>query len=186
MKRFLVQRWNEGEQNVKNLYAEIREKGFKYPIRTVYELMQRCSRTIINIIPELVKVKHYSSKQLSIWLGTFRKDWSDDLPKAYLAKLINDNPLIRKVRNAVLNFKRFMKDKTGEKLVPWCKNIIDDEAEHIKRFARGILMRAAFRTIRLYTKDLSPIGVMVQSKAKSTGSKQLNDKCTDVRALNYS
>ena len=32
-----------------------------------------------------------------------------------------------------------MKDKTGEKLVPWCRNIIDDEAEHIKRFARGVL-----------------------------------------------
>ena len=32
-----------------------------------------------------------------------------------------------------------MKDKTGEKLVPWCKNIIDDKAEHIRRFARGVL-----------------------------------------------
>ena len=32
-----------------------------------------------------------------------------------------------------------MKHKTGEKLVPWCRNIIDDEAEHIKRFARGVL-----------------------------------------------
>ncbi len=87
----------------------------------------------------MVKVKYYSSKQLSICLGTFRKDWSDELPKAYLTKLIDDNPIIRKVRNAVLNFKRFMKNKTGEKLVPWYKNIIDDEAEHIKRFARGIL-----------------------------------------------
>jgi len=136
---YLIRRWNEGEQTVKNLYAEIREKGFKYKIRSVYELMQGFPRTVVNIIPELVKVKYYSSKQLSIWLGTFRKDWSDELPKAYLAKLIDDNPIIRKVRNAVLNFKRFMKDKTGEKLVPWCKNIIDDEAEHIKRFARGVL-----------------------------------------------
>jgi len=117
--------------------------------------MQRYSITIINAIPELVKVKYYSSKQLSIWLGIFRKDWSDDLPKVYLAKLINDNPIIRKVRNAVLNFKRFMRDKTGEKLVPWCKNIIDDESEHIQRFAKGILMRAAFRTINVYTKNLS-------------------------------
>jgi len=123
---YLIQRWNEGEQTVKNLYAEIREKGFKYQIRSVYKLMQGYPKTIVNAIPEMVKVKYYSSKQLSIWLGTFRKDWSDELPKKYLTKLINDNPIIRKVRNAVLNFKRFMKDKTGEKLVPWCKNIIDD------------------------------------------------------------
>ena len=99
---------------MKNLCAEIREKGFKYKIRSVYELMQGYPRTIVNEIPEIVKVNYYSSKQLSIWLGTFRKDWSGDLPKVYLTKLINDNPIIRKVRNAVLNFKRFMKDKTGE------------------------------------------------------------------------
>lgn len=37
---YLIQRWNKGEYNVRNLYAEIREKGFKCPIRTVYELMQ--------------------------------------------------------------------------------------------------------------------------------------------------
>ena len=111
---YLIQRWNEGEQNVRNLYAEIREKGFKYQIRTVYELMQGFPKTIVNVIPELIKVNYYSSKQLSIWLGTYRKDWSDELPKAYLAKLIDDNPIIRKVRNAVLSFKRFMKDKTGE------------------------------------------------------------------------
>ncbi len=41
-------------------------------------------------------------------------------------------------------------------------------------------------TIRLYINDLSPIGVMVQSKAKSTGSKQLSDICTGVQALSYS
>ena len=123
----------------KNLICRNIQKGFKYQIRSVYELMQGYPKTIVNIISELVKVNYYSSKQLSIWLGTYRKDWSDELPKAYLAKLIDDNPIIRKVRNAVLNFKRFMKDKTGEKLVPWRKNIIDDEAEHIKRFARGVL-----------------------------------------------
>ena len=111
---YLIQRWNEGEQTVKNLYAEIREKGFKYQIRSVYELMQRYPRTVVNEIPEFVKVNYYSSKQLSIWLETYRKDWSDELLKAYLAKLIDHNPIIRKVRNAVLNFKRFMKDKTGE------------------------------------------------------------------------
>ncbi|MEA5461114.1 transposase [Arcicella sp. LKC2W] len=90
-------------------------------------------------MPEIVKVKYYPSKQLSIWLGSVRKDWTDEVPKAYLTRLIDANPVIRKVRNAVLNFRRFMKDKTGEKLMPWCRNIINDEEEHIKGFAKGIL-----------------------------------------------
>ena len=41
-------------------------------------------------------------------------------------------------------------------------------------------------TIRLCIKDLSQIRVTGQSKAKSTGSKQLSDRCTDVQALSYS
>lgn len=102
--------------------------------------MQGYPKTIVDSTPEIVKVKYYSSKQLSIWLGTFRKDWSDEVPKAYLTKLIDSNPVIKKVRIAVLNFKRFIKDKTGEKLMPWCKNIIDDKAEHIKSFAKGVLI----------------------------------------------
>lgn len=136
---YLIKRWNEGEQSVKNLYAEIQEKGFKYNIKAVYDLMKGYPKTIVDSTPEIVKVKYYSSKQLSIWLGTFRKDWTDDVPKEYLTKLIDGNSSIRKVRNAVLNFRRFMKDKTGEKLMPWCKNILDDKNEHIKSFAKGVL-----------------------------------------------
>ncbi|PWK17075.1 transposase [Arcicella aurantiaca] len=136
---YLIKRWNEGEQSVKNLYKEIQEKGFKYKIRAVYELMKGYPKTIVETMLEIVKVKYYSSKQLSIWLGSFRKDWTDEVPKAYLTRLIDANPVIRKVRNAVLNFRRFMKDKTGEKLMTWCKNILNDEEEHIKGFAKGIL-----------------------------------------------
>lgn len=136
---YLIKRWNEGEQSVKNLHTEIQEKGFRYNIRAVYDLMKSYPKTIVDSIPEIVKVKYYSSKQLSIWLGTFRKDWTDEVPKEYLAKLIDGNPIIKKVRNAILNFKRFMKDKTGEKLMPWCKKIIDDKTEHIKGFAKGVL-----------------------------------------------
>jgi transposase len=91
------------------------------------------------LLPETVKVKYYSSQQLSIWLGTFREDWSEALPKVYLEKLLEDNPIIKNVRNVVLNFKRLMKDKEGDKLVEWCGNIINDKEENIKGFAKGVL-----------------------------------------------
>ena len=88
---------------------------------------------------QAAKIKYYSSKQLSIWLSTFRKDWSEELPRAYLAKLLEDNPIIKKVRNTVLNFRRLMKEKEGDKLAAWCHEVINDENENIKGFARGIL-----------------------------------------------
>ena len=145
---YLIKRWQEGEQKVKVLFEEIREQGFKHNIKLVYDLVKKYPKTIIEYLPEAAKVKYYSSKQLSIWLSTFRKDWSEELPRAYLAKLLEDNPIIKKVRGTVLNFRRLMKEKEGDKLAAWCNEVINDENENIKGFARGILrdFQAVYRS----------------------------------------
>ena len=72
-------------------------------------------------------------------VSTFRKDLSEELPKAYLTKLLEDNPIIKKVRNTIINFRRLMKEKEGDKLTAWCNEVINDENENIKGFARGIM-----------------------------------------------
>jgi transposase len=136
---YLIKRWQEGEQKVKVLFEEIKEQGFKHSIKLVYEFVKKYPKTVVESLPEAAKIKYYSSKQLSIWLSTFRKDWSEELPRAYLAKLLEDNPIIKKVRNTVLNFRRLMKEKEGDKLKGWCDDVINDENENIKGFARGIL-----------------------------------------------
>ena len=136
---YLIKRWQKREQQVKVLFKEIKEQGFKHNIKLVYEFVKNYPKTIIEHLPNAVKVKYYSSKQLSIWLSTFRKDWSGELPKAYLAKLLEDNHIIKKVRNTVLNFRRLMKEKEGDKLAAWFNEVVNDENENIKGFARGIL-----------------------------------------------
>ena len=85
-------------------------------------------------------------------VSTFRKDLSEELPKAYLTKLLEDNPIIKKVRNTIINFRRLMKEKEGDKLTAWCNEVINDENENIKEFARGILRRAAFHIFKTFTK----------------------------------
>ena len=45
-----------------------------------------------------------------------------------------------------------MKEKEGDKLAAWCNEVINDENENIKGFARGILRRAAFRIFKQFTK----------------------------------
>ena len=79
-----------------------------------------------------------------------------------------------------------MKEKEGDKLAAWCNEVINDENENIKGFARGILGRAAFRIFKLFIRDLYQTGVTNQSKAESTGSKISNDKCMVVQVLNFS
>ena len=134
---YLIKCWQQGEQNVKNLFEEIKEQGFKNDIKIVYELLRQYPKTNIDPIPNAVKIKYYSSQQLSIWLSTFRKDWSEEWPQAYLEKLLKDNPIINKVRRVVLDFRRLMKDKEGDKLAAWCDEVINDDDENIKGFAKG-------------------------------------------------
>jgi hypothetical protein len=52
-----------------------------------------------------------------------------------------------------------MKDKTGEKLIPWCKNIIDDKTKNIKGFVKGVL-----NDYKAVHQGLNLIGVMGQSR----------------------
>ena len=85
--------------------------------------------------------------------------WPNKGLATYLAKLLEDNPNIKKVRNTVLNFRRLMKEKEGDKLATWCNEVINDENENIKGFARGIMGRAAFRIFKPFTKGLYQIGV---------------------------
>lgn len=113
---YLIKRWQQGEQNVKNLFEEIKEQGFKNDIKIVYELVRQYPKTDFEPIPNAVKIKYYSSNQLSIWLSTFRKDWSEEWPQTYLEKILKDNPIINKVRKVVLDFRRLMKEKEGDKL----------------------------------------------------------------------
>lgn len=95
---YLIERWQQGEQKVKTLFEEIKKQGFKHDIKLVYEFVKNYPKTVLEpLLPDTVKVKHYSSQQLSIWLSTFHKDWSEALPKVYLEKLLEDNPIIKNV-----------------------------------------------------------------------------------------
>jgi hypothetical protein len=77
----------------------------------VYEFVKNYPKTVLEpLLLDTVKVKYYSSQQLSIWLSTFRKDWTKALLKVYLEKLLVDNPIIKNVRNVVLDFRRLKKE----------------------------------------------------------------------------
>ena len=64
---YLIKRWQEGEQQVKVLFEEVKGQGFKHSIKLVYYFVKKYPKIIVEILPEAAKVKYYSSKQLSIW-----------------------------------------------------------------------------------------------------------------------
>jgi transposase len=110
---YLQRRWKEGVHSSKALgrrsaYEEIKQHGYnwaasRYSLRTVFDVVRNYPKSprfgVPNEpMPVSVKATYYSSKQLSIWLGIHQKDWTKDLPIDFLKKLLEDSPIINKVR----------------------------------------------------------------------------------------
>ncbi len=135
---YLQQRWQEGQQSAKALYEEINDKGFTYSQATVYNMVRNYPKSVLEPLPASVKATYYSSKQLSIWLGMYQSDWEDYMPIEFLRKLLEENPLIKAVREIALEFRQLMKAKQGDQLQTWCNKALDSGVEALKGFVRGI------------------------------------------------
>lgn len=142
---YLQQRWQQGQQSAKALYDEISDKGFTYSQATVYNMVRKYPKSVLEPLPASVKATYYSSKQLSIWLGMYQSDWEDYMPIEFLRKLLEENPLIKAVREIALEFRQLMKAKQGGQLQGWCNKASESGVEALKGFVRGI--RQDFKAI---------------------------------------
>lgn len=135
---YLQKRWSEGQKSAKILYEEIKQQGFRYSQRTVYDMVRKYPKSPNEPMPVSVKATYYSSKQLSIWLGIHQEDWSGNIPIDFLKQLLEDAPIIKKVRHLVFEFKRLMKDKQGDKLQEWCNKATELGIESFQSFVNSI------------------------------------------------
>jgi transposase len=135
---YLQQRWLEGQQSPKVLYEEINRLGFKYSQSTVYQMVRNYPKSAAEPLPASIKATYYSSKQLSIWLGMYQSEWKEYMPIEFLKKLLEENLLIKTVRDITLEFKQLMKAKQGDQLQDWCNKAFESGVEALKGFVRGI------------------------------------------------
>jgi transposase len=68
----------------------------------------------------------------------YQNDWEDYMPIEFLRKLLEENPLIKAVREIGLEFRQLMKTKQGDQLSVWCNKALDSGVESLKGFVRGI------------------------------------------------
>ena len=101
-------------------------------------MVRKYPKSVLEPLPTSVKATYYSSKQLSIWLGMYQNDWEDYMPIEFLKKLLEENPLIKAVREISLEFRQLMKTKQGDQLQDWCNKALDSGVEALKGFVRGV------------------------------------------------
>ena len=138
-KAHLRQRWQEGQQHLDTLHAEVRRQGFAGSRSAVYRLVSQWPRDEKAIPAEpLVRPIDYAPRQVSIWLSKPLEELPNDSIRAYLTKLIASSPLLADVRQQAMAFKRMMADKAVEKLDEWLKTSELSEAESMRQFVRGL------------------------------------------------
>jgi transposase len=133
-KPYLHQRWNEGCTNVRQLHAELRERGFKGGYGTIrdYMLPFRESGAAPPAVPGPPK-----ARDLASWILTNPDNLGDD-EKAKLARARERCPHLNALAGHVTEFAKILTGRHGDRLDGWITAVEADDQPDLHSFTRGL------------------------------------------------
>jgi transposase len=133
-KPYLHQRWNEGCTNVRQLHAELRERGFKGGYGTIrdYMLPFRQAGAAPPAVPGPPK-----ARDLASWILTDPDNLADD-EKEKLAQARERCPHIDALAGHVTEFAKILTGLHGDRLDDWITAVEADDQPDLHSFARGL------------------------------------------------
>ena len=133
-KPYLHQRWNEGCTNVRQLHAELHERGFKGGYGTIrdYMLPFRQSGTAPPAVPRPPK-----ARDLASWILTDPENLGDD-EREKLARARERCPHIDTLAGHVTEFAKILTGLHGDRLDDWITAVEADDQPDLHSFARGL------------------------------------------------
>jgi transposase len=133
-KPYLHQRWNEGCANVRQLHAELRERGYKGGYGTIrdYVLPFREAGAAPPAVPGPPK-----ARDLARWILTDPDNLDDD-EKEKLAQARERCPHLDSLAGHVTEFAKILTGLHGDRLDDWLTAVEADDQPDLHSFARGI------------------------------------------------
>ena len=133
-KPYLHQRWNEGCTNVRQLHAELRERGYKGGYGTIrdYMLPFREAGTAPPAVPGPPK-----ARDLASWILTDPDNLGDD-EKEKLASARERCPHLDALAGHVTEFAKILTGLHGDRLDDWITAVEADDQPDLHSFARGL------------------------------------------------
>ena len=131
---YLHQRWNEGCTNVRQLHAELRERGYKGGYGTIrdYVLPFRKAGAAPPAVPGPPK-----ARDLASWILTDPDNLDDD-EKEKLARARERCPHLDALAGHVTEFAKILTGLHGDRLDDWITAVEADDQPDLHSFARGI------------------------------------------------
>jgi transposase len=133
-KPYLHQRWNEGCTNVRQLHAELKERGFKGGYGTIrdYMLPFRESGAAPPAVPGPPR-----ARDLASWILTNPDNLGDD-EKEKLARARERCPHLDALAGHVTEFAKILTGLHGDRLDDWITAVQTDDQPDLHSFARGL------------------------------------------------
>ena len=133
-KPYLHQRWNEGCTNVRQLHAELRERGYKGGYGTIrdYVLPFREAGAAPPAVPGPPK-----ARDLASWILTDPDNLGDD-EKEKLARARERCPHLDALAGHVTEFAKILTGLHGDRLDDWITAVEADDQPDLHSFARGL------------------------------------------------
>jgi len=133
-KPYLHQRWNQGCANVRQLHAELRERGYKGGYSTIrdYVLPFRAASAAPPAVPGPPK-----ARDLASWILTDPDNLGDD-EKDKLARARERCPHLDALAGHVTEFAKILTGLHGDRLDDWITAVEADDQPDLHSFARGL------------------------------------------------
>jgi len=151
-KPYLVTRWNEGCRNGQQMWREIMAQGYSCSESNVRRFIAGLRKSKgkarsfkhVEPTPE-TRVSKTDAKphrpptalQVARWM-TFTKEQRLDWQNSYLTRLCEADPIMDQLFLLVQDFATMLRERQGERLDAWLKQVEAQEIGELKRFAQGL------------------------------------------------
>jgi transposase len=133
-KPYLHQRWNQGCTNVRQLHAELRERGYRGGYGTIRDYVQPFRELGAAPPAEPAPPK---TREVTSWILT-DPDHLDDEKKDKLARIKDRCPHLASLAAHVTGFAKIITGLNGDRLDAWITAVEADDQPELHSFTRGI------------------------------------------------
>jgi len=133
-KPYLHQRWNQGCTNVRQLHAELRDRGYRGSYGTVRDYVQPFRE--LGAAPPAVPAPP-KTREVASWILR-DPDTLDDDEKAKLSQVRERCPHLDALAGHVTEFAKILTGLHGDRLEDWIAAVEADDQPDLHSFARGI------------------------------------------------
>ena len=133
-KPYLHQRWNQGCTNVSLLAGELRERGYRGSVQTIYRYLCpfRVAGTILDPAPRTPKIRHVVG-----WIMR-DPDHLTDEDEQHLKAIMSRCPELEATRRHVGAFAHMIRDLSGNRLPDWMDRVRGDDLPALHSFVNGL------------------------------------------------